>query len=344
MDSKTARRQLDIIIKKARVHLYKPIQIAEILYRDRVEGDVDLKNIETYRTQSRKWRDGVSHRLVGRISTSSARYQDNLFEANAVPPSAVAMLGKANRTGNGTVEAYIYAALKDRLAQMEKGLRYVLHADRNTFVMRELIDGFANRPGLKRSIDKVFEILVYAFFSTLLEELDVQISVGFGNVNATILREFSDFTQKVLGLPDGMFNRQQQAKVYRVGTTNAADTGLDMWANFGVAVQIKYMSLKPSKTKEISGNISADRIVIVCKESEKDILVSVLEQFGSKGRIQSVITELELETWYEKAMRGKSSHLIGDKVLLKLASEMKVEFPVITSEFANFCKERGYDI
>ena len=55
MELVQAKESLDTIIKKARVHLYKPIQIAEILYRDRVEGDIDLSKLETYRTKSRKW-------------------------------------------------------------------------------------------------------------------------------------------------------------------------------------------------------------------------------------------------------------------------------------------------
>lgn len=46
MDLVRAKESLDKIIKKARVHLYKPIQIAEILYRDRVEGDIDLSKCE----------------------------------------------------------------------------------------------------------------------------------------------------------------------------------------------------------------------------------------------------------------------------------------------------------
>ena len=56
-----------------------------------------------------------------------------------------------------------------------------------------------------------------------------------------------------------------------------------------------------------------------------------------------MITEEELETWYEKALRGQSAELIGDKVLQKLANEIKVEFPSTTSGFADFFKERGYD-
>lgn len=53
MNIQEAKQALDKIISKARIHLYKPIQIAEILYRDRIEGDIDLEDLETYRNQSK---------------------------------------------------------------------------------------------------------------------------------------------------------------------------------------------------------------------------------------------------------------------------------------------------
>ena len=48
-----AKKALDTVIEKGRVHLYKPIQVAEILYRDRVYKDIDLSKLEDYRTQSK---------------------------------------------------------------------------------------------------------------------------------------------------------------------------------------------------------------------------------------------------------------------------------------------------
>ena len=342
MDNKTAKDHLDTVIRKARVHFYKPIQIAEILHRDRTEKDIDLGDLETYRTPSRKWRDAISLTFIGRISTSSARYQDDLFNSNAIPAAVLVQLGKINRSSNGAVEAYIYTALRDRLSQMSSGLSVVLQANNNSFDLRNFIDSFTRNPGLSRSVDKIFEIVVYALFSTLLEVLEVKIGVRIDNINDTILNEFSDFTEKVLGLSEDTPELYQAAKVYRVGVTNAADRGLDMWANFGVAIQIKHISLTPTTVVDISSAISADRIIIVCKESEKDVLVSVLKQFGSASRIQSVITEDELDVWYEKALRGQSSELMGDKILQKLANEIRVEFPSINSEFADFFNTRGY--
>lgn len=79
MPIKEAKQALDSLIKKARVHLYKPIQIAEILYRDRIHNDIDLSNIETYRNKSKKWRDEVCINFLGRTSTSSSQYGHFIF-------------------------------------------------------------------------------------------------------------------------------------------------------------------------------------------------------------------------------------------------------------------------
>ncbi len=42
-----AKQALDKVLSKGRVHMYKPIQVAEILYRDRVIGDINLKRLDT---------------------------------------------------------------------------------------------------------------------------------------------------------------------------------------------------------------------------------------------------------------------------------------------------------
>lgn len=75
-----AKDALDKIIRKSRAHLYKPIQIAEILYRDRVHSDIDLNDLDTYRNESKKWRDEVCELLVGRVSTSSQGYQNDFYK------------------------------------------------------------------------------------------------------------------------------------------------------------------------------------------------------------------------------------------------------------------------
>ena len=344
MEIRTAKQSLDKVIDKARVHLYKPIQIAEILYHDRTENDVSLSDLSTYRTNSRKWRDIVCIKFLGRTSTSSARYQDDIFNDNAIPPNILAELGKENREKKGIVEAYIYQKFSQRFSQMSTGLDYSVTHDKSTFKLDEFLAMFWNEAGLRRSIDKVYEIVVYSLFSALVEALEVSVEVSLNPAKADILKEFEDFATRVIQLSSKQTSVKLKARINRVGVTNAADRGLDMWANFGLAIQIKHLSLTEELAENIVSSVSADRIVIVCKDTEQKVIVSILNQIGWKSRIQSIVTETDLLTWYEKALRGKFSKTIGDKVLKKLRDEIMVEFPATDSaEFAKFYNQRGYN-
>lgn len=345
MNIKEAKQSLDKVIDKARVHLYKPIQIAEILHRDRIEKDINLSKLATYRNISKKWRDIICINLLGRTSTSSARYQDYVFNDNAVPPSVLVTLGKENRSKNGIVEVYIYHKFAQRFSQMSTGLSYCSTHDKTTFNLNEFLAMFWNEPGLRRSIDKIYEIVVYSLFSALVEALEVSVEVSFNPTKSDILMEFEDFANRVIQLTSKSPSIKLKARINRVGVTNAADRGLDMWANFGLAIQIKHLSLTEELAENIVSSVSSDRIVIVCKEAEQKIIVSMLNQIGWKSKIQSIITETDLLTWYEKALKGKFAKSIGDKVLKNLKNEIQVEFPATdTTEFNKFLKQRGYNI
>ena len=126
--------------------------------------------------------------------------------------------------------------------------------------------------------------------------------------------------------------------------TNAADRGLDMWANFGLAIQIKHLSLSEEVASDIVSAISADRIVIVCKKAEEKVILSLLNQIGWKSRIQAIITEDDLINWYEKAMRGKFNKELGDKIINKISNEIELEFPATKGkDFNKFYKGRKYN-
>ena len=210
---------------------------------------------------------------------------------------------------------------------------------------REFIRLFWNEPGLRRSIDKIYEIVVYALFSALVECLKVKVTVEADQNKQGLLEEFSDFTERVIGLTKERSKITVNAKINRVGVTNAADRGLDMWANFGMAIQIKHLSLTEELAENIVSSITSDRIVIVCKDSEKETIVSLLTQIGWRAKIQSVITEADLILWYDRALRGMFSEEIGDKVLSILNDEILLEFPVTNSrDFDSFKRMRGYDL
>jgi len=94
--------------------------------------------------------------------------------------------------------------------------------------------------------------------------------------------------------------------------------------------------------KEIVSSVSSDRIVIVCKDAERDIIVSLLTQIGWRSKIQSIVTESDLVGWYEKALRGKFSDIIGEQLLSTLKAEIIKEFPSV-EQMPKVLRERHYE-
>ncbi|MGX3097937.1 HaeII family restriction endonuclease [Helicobacter sp. 23-1046] len=158
-----------------------------------------------------------------------------------------------------------------------------------------------------------------------------------------MLDEFADFAKSIIGISRANLNITQKAHFYRVGVTNAADRGLDMYANFGIAVQIKHLSLEAEMAQNITQGVRSDKVVIVCKDAEKDIIASLLSQIGYGAKIASIITQSHLVEWYEKALRGKYKDLLGDEVLRNLQVEIMEEFPP-TKDLPSMLTSRGYEL
>ena len=341
-----AREHLDTVIRKSRVHLYKPIQIAEILRQHRFESLDDLTDLESYRTKSRQWRDDVSIVLLGSRSTSSARFQDDLFNENAVPPSAIAVLGELNSLTEGGVEAYIYSKLAERHQGMSAALAYSTLLSPSDFVLSDFLAKFRNDPGLRRSVDKAFEIVIYALITAVLDTLGATVSVSLDRQRLDVLSGFQEFLRTVIGLDAGTDKPfARPARVYRAGATNAADRGIDIWANFGPVIQVKHLDLSLGLAGDIVDSVAADRIVIVCRNAESSVIESVLTQTGFSSRVQGVITEENLVELYDLALRGDGPAKLGQALIELIKSELEVEFPSTgTGGLAKFALDRSYDL
>lgn len=341
-----AKETLDKLISKQRVALYKPIQIAEILYHART-GELKANignNLEAYRNPSKKWRDIVTTRLIGQFSTSSQKYQDNLFEANALPPKTLDALAKENKKYQGIVERYIYQQFWIRQQRIMRLWDLLEGTTIEKFDLNEFIAEFVMDKHIKRSIDKAYEIIVYALFSTLVKHLNVKVTLSIDPAQGELLKKFEVFATLVLGVDSTHPNLVMDAKLYRAGATNAADRGLDMWANFGPIVQVKHLTISEELADDISDQVAADRIIIVCKDGDKEIIEKICRQLRQMGqRIQGVVVQSQLATWYEEAMRGQFSPLMGDDLLNSLRQEFQNEFPYSTT-FNEFYQERKYHL
>lgn len=340
--SNEAQLALKKVINKSRVHFYKPFQIAEILFYHRIESGWNLNDLESYRNISKRWRDDISLKLVGRRSTSSQKYQDNVFEANAMPPNLLATLGDINKVGKGFVEAYIYRSFQSKLALLHEAAEYIRKTTPSTFSLKELFSLFTRQAGLRRSIDKAYEISVYALFATLVRALRAEVTLEVKNEDKEILSDFEQFISIVLGIDAKTTKLTSPAALYRLGVTNAADRGLDMWTNFGAAVQVKHLTLTLEDIEDIAEDIRADRIVIVCIEAEKRPIEALLKQVGWGERIQGVITLNDLDYWYNLCLSKKYLDNLGTTLLADLEREFICEFPS-TEEIVPFLQERGYN-
>jgi len=337
---KDAKRALDEIIRKSRIHCYKPIQIAEILFHSRTEGKFSISDLESYRNPSKHWRDVVSLRLVGNVSTSSQKFQDDLFNPHAMPPEKLEELDKVNKANPGIVENYIYHKLNERWVMLKSLRSYIEKTPPSDFSFRELISFFTFRKELKRSVDKLYEIAVHALFSSIVRALRAEITLELKNPDPEILEDFKEFTSMVLGVSARKTSVILPARLYRMGVTHAADSGVDIGTNFGPIVQVKYISLDAEQASEIVESSPAEKIIVVCKEADRNVIQRVTEQLGFGERIQGIITQGDLEKWYKLALR-KYEDRIGKNLLSDLLTEFDREFPMVT-EIDDFLKERGY--
>ncbi len=336
-----AKKALDSLISKQRVHMYKPIQVAEILYHVRCNGltyNQVRNDPEMYRNPSKHWRDSVTRRLLDQVSTSSQKFQDNLFEKNAIHPEILAILVQANI--DGIVERYIYQKFQERQSRILKIGRILDSSTKENFDLSSFLSEFVTEKSIKRSIDKVFEIVVYALFNTLVKHLNVIITVSANPIEINLLKDFEEFARLLLNIDVKNPTISFPAKLYRAGVTNAADRGLDMWGNFGPVVQVKHLTLTEELAEDISSGIASDQIVIVCVDGEKKIIERICQQLGH--RIQGIILQSQLVTWYDSGLRGDFSKRLGNDLLKGLRQEFRNEFP-FSNTFEPFYNEREYN-
>lgn len=326
MDINEAKQKLDHVISISRVEMYKPIQVAEVLYRARQDKAVELTKVETYRVKSRQWRDDVTLELFNKRSTSSARFQDDLWNDTAVPPDAMSALGRAN-SGNKVVEAYIYhfVAEKNRaLASARTTLSNLQTSDE----LQDVLEVFASSD-LTSSADRLFEILATAVFKCELNQsgytIQIDRSSSFGSAKS------------VDSLVDLVARGPMPLRVGRLGHTNAADGGLDIWTNFGVAISVKRRPLSTALLEQILQDTTVGALHIVCLDVEPPAN-AMLKKLKAQGREISItsVTDLLQSVQHLLSAPKTRAALVGD-----LTESFDKEFPMAQT-LSHFLEKRGY--
>jgi len=343
MDIEDAQKCLDKIISKGKSHFYKPIQIAEILHRHRTSNEVDLDDLESYRTQSKSWRDSISKTLIGNVCTSSSRFQDNLFDDNAMPPNAIKTLALHNKVNNGEVEVKIYRKLKEKFAAAFEAFSYCSPESPTEFSPTEFIDLFKGG-SLKGSTGKAYEILTFSLIQSVTFHLQPQIKMTLDSQRTGILNLLPRFQEMVLGGNSENLTYSTTARFTRVGISNAADKGIDIYSNFGVSVQVKHEPLTKKLITSILSQNGMENIVVSCIENK--IQDDFVAEPTIDTNLQSIVCLLDLENWYAAIFASSEYSQLASSLLALIKEHLILEFPLIDSEhnFDPFCKNRNYQI
>ena len=321
---------LKSIIDKSRVHFYKPIQIAEILHRFRTNPKmVDFSNLDDIRKVSKTWRDEVSLRLVGNRSTSSAKYQDDLFRAVTFRNLQELCM---EHNQNGSVEEYIYSEMKKKWDVLLSILNYCVKAKPETFSLKEMEQMFDAESGLKRSIDKMFEIAAYTILSHY-----IKLSRGKMVVEIDPIAPLPQMITDMLN-PDSV----RRPSISRVGVANAADRGLDMVTNFGPVVQVKHLPLRYELVVEVCSSLPMSEVFLVVNSYNLEARKRL--ELDAPNNLIGIVTTVGLDEMYSSIL--KNPNLTNEtkfSLLKSLADGMIQEFPHL-GEFESFVKERNYRI
>ncbi|ACB52548.1 putative type II restriction enzyme HaeII [Crocosphaera subtropica ATCC 51142] len=260
-----------------------------------------------------------------------------------MPPEILKVLDDFNKKNLGIVEKYIYDKFKEKLGIISSIIQIVLVGVScpNNFQLDNLLSLFRQEAGIKRSIDKCYEIITYSLLETVVNQLEAEITVKIPEKNYLLLQEFSDLSKVLLNVNPDKPEWTELAHIYRVGVTNAADRGLDMWANFGPVIQVKHLTLNSAQVETIVDQIESDHIIIVCRDADASVISILMKQIGWGKRVRGIVKESQLIEWYNRCLRGKFSHQISQPLMNLLQKSFEEEFPEVT-EIIEFYQERQY--
>lgn len=337
-----AWQRLDRLIANGRNQLLMPITIAEVLNK-LASGDASLENLEAIRKDSYHWCGEVCQHLFRKSLSLNRSYWDKLY-AQHMPVDALTALAIENKARGGIAEAYVYARLRQTAESLQPLRQAICNGPGGGFTLQNFLTAFEKDKRLARSAGPAYEVIVHALFNAIAERVGARITISVAESEAAILGDFQDFCRLLLGVDAEKTTRTIDARLYRVGGTNSQDGGVDLWANFGPAIQVKHISLNPQKVGPIVESVQAEHIVIVCRKADKSKIDAVIQGAGWGSRVQGVITNIDLLRWYDLALGPKHAVAMAGPLFRTLLTEFDDEFPLANPAVIDtFARTRGYD-
>ncbi|MEY4195657.1 MAG: hypothetical protein RLZZ226_2025, partial [Pseudomonadota bacterium] len=93
-------------------------------------------------------------------------------------PELLVVLDAENKRGQGSVERYIYLRFQERQETISEVIRFLDRINPEEFELGSLLQLFSRKKGIRRSIDKAYEIVAYALFETIIVALEATIKIN----------------------------------------------------------------------------------------------------------------------------------------------------------------------
>ncbi len=84
-------------------------------------------------------------------------------------------------------------------------------------------------------------------------------------------------------------------------------------------------------------------MVIVCKEAESKIINHIFSKTGAQSKVQAIITQGELKSWYDRSLSSSYSKSLGASLLSIFHQEFQYEFPFVGTYLNDLFEERKYN-
>jgi hypothetical protein len=193
-----------------------------------------------------------------------------------------------------------------------------------SFNLLAFLDYCREEKQLNKNIDKIYEIVVYAFIETLQKYFKIQAMAKLDCETKKLLKDFGLIQNFFLSLDK---TSPLFAPIdFRLSKTSRKNGVPKEWPNLGTAIKIKYITLDKHTAPANTYNVTNETMIIVCKDSEKAIIKNFIIQFGLIERIRGFISDHTLTEWYHKCTSPKYVNSIGKTVIEALNKKFKKEF------------------